>query len=153
LGTLNLPASGIVYVDAVALIYTIEQNPTYFPILEPVWRGLSSGVLRVATSELSLLETLVVPLRNRDQRLVSDHRALMDSRGFSLVPISQSILLAAAQLRASIQNFKTPDAIHCATAKSIGAAMVITNDRAWPSVPGLPAILLDDVVKASGSLP
>lgn len=35
MGSLTLPAGGAVYVDAMAVIYTVERFPDYWPLLEP----------------------------------------------------------------------------------------------------------------------
>ena len=35
----TLTASGIVYIDTMILIYTVERYPAYYPLLEPLWRG------------------------------------------------------------------------------------------------------------------
>ncbi len=35
MGTLTLPASGLVYLDANPVIYTVEKHPVYGPLLQP----------------------------------------------------------------------------------------------------------------------
>ena len=37
MGALSLPISGLVYIDTMALIYTVERYPAYWPLLEPLW--------------------------------------------------------------------------------------------------------------------
>ena len=59
MGSLNLPASGIVYVDTSPVIYSIEENSSYSQLLEPLWSALKAGQIMVVSSELILLETLV----------------------------------------------------------------------------------------------
>lgn len=61
MGQLNIPSSSIVYVDTAIVIYSIEKFPDYFPLLEPMWKQLQSSQIQVITSELTLLETLVMP--------------------------------------------------------------------------------------------
>jgi hypothetical protein len=34
---LTLPASGLVYLDANPVIYTVEKHPVYGPLLQPLW--------------------------------------------------------------------------------------------------------------------
>ncbi len=36
MGSLNLPASGIIYVDTSPVIYSIEENSIYRQLLEPL---------------------------------------------------------------------------------------------------------------------
>ena len=52
----------------------------------------------------------------------------------------------AARLRAET-GLKTPDALHAATALRAGCALFITNDADFRRVPGLPIIVLDDLLK------
>jgi hypothetical protein len=40
MGALMLPASGLVYIDTVGLIYTVERYTAYSPLLEPQWLAL-----------------------------------------------------------------------------------------------------------------
>ena len=53
MGALTLPASGLVYIDTMVLIYTVERFPTYWPLLEPLWLAvavkLGGGFQRLST--------------------------------------------------------------------------------------------------------
>ncbi|MBR8837929.1 MAG: hypothetical protein DSM106950_28985 [Stigonema ocellatum SAG 48.90 = DSM 106950] len=66
MGQLAFPDSAHVYIDTVTVIYAVEQTPTYGVLLNPLWNNLQAENLEVFTSELTLMETLVVPLRNSD---------------------------------------------------------------------------------------
>lgn len=66
MGQLILPSSSLVYVDTSPVIYSVEWNPNYFSLLQPLWLKLQAGEIEVVSSELILMETLVVPLRNAD---------------------------------------------------------------------------------------
>jgi hypothetical protein len=72
MGSLILPSSGPVYADAQIFIYSIEKHPTYAPILRPLWESVARGDLEVVSSELTLLETLVGPLKQGDAALEAD---------------------------------------------------------------------------------
>lgn len=146
MGALNLPPSGSVYVDAQSFIYTVEKFPQYLPVLRPLWAAVSAGTLRVVTSERSISECLVMPYRRADATLVADFETLFRDPGVSLVPITPAILRDAARLRAAITRFRTPDAIHAATALAAPAALVVTNDLDFRNVPGLPVEVLRDVI-------
>ncbi|MEH1931119.1 MAG: PIN domain-containing protein [Nostoc sp.] len=97
------------------------------------------------SSELILMEVLVVPLRNGNNSLVADYEELLLSSQVQLIPISQSILRQAANLRA-ISNLKTPDAIHATTGLSVTSNQFITNDKGFHNVPGLPVVILSEVL-------
>jgi predicted nucleic acid-binding protein len=145
MGTLNIPASSLVYVDTSTVIYSVEKFPEYVPLLAPLWLKLQAGEIEIVSSELILMETLVLPLRNSNSILINAYEQLLISSEMRLIPISQSILRQAANLRAT-SNLKTPDAIHAATALSVSCNQFITNDKGFRNVPGLPVVILSEVL-------
>lgn len=146
MGALKLPESGVVYIDTQILVYTVESHPKYAPALIPLWSASRQGAIQITTSELALLEVMVRPLRDSDHQLERDYREFLLNSDIHLKRIEQSILLDAAGLRAAIPSLRTPDAIHAATARSAGSAMLLTNDSGLKQVPGLNVVLLDEVV-------
>jgi predicted nucleic acid-binding protein len=142
---LVLPTSSRIYIDTVVAIYSVEWNPNYYSLLEPLWLKFQAGELEIISSELILMETLVLPLRNGDRFLVNAYEQLLLSEAMQLIPISQSILRQAANLRATT-SLKTPDAIHAATALSINCNQFITNDKGFRNIPGLPVVILSEVL-------
>ncbi|MHC5733859.1 type II toxin-antitoxin system VapC family toxin [Nostoc sp.] len=145
MGQLILPTSGSIYIDTSVAIYTIEGNPDYYSLLQPLWSKFYAGEIKIISSELILMEVLVVPLRNGNNSLVADYEELLLSSQVQLIPISQSILRQSANLRAT-SNLKTPDAIHAATALSVNSNQFITNDKGFRNVPGLPVVILSEVL-------
>jgi predicted nucleic acid-binding protein len=148
LGTLTLPASGAVYVDAQIAIYTVDKHPVYASVCRPVWEAVRRGQVTVVSSDLILLETLVEPIRIGDTLLAADREALWTQPYSLLLPITHNMLREAARLRAAIPGLKTPDAIHAATALLHGCVLFVSNDTGFKRVPGLPLVLLDDVLAA-----
>jgi predicted nucleic acid-binding protein len=145
MGTLNIPASSLVYVDTSTVIYSVEKFPEYVPLLAPLWLKLQAGEIEIVSSELILMETLVLPLRNSNSILINAYEQLLISSEMRLIPISQSILRQAANLRAT-SNLKTPDAIHTATALSVSCNQFITNDKGFRNIPSLPVVILSEVL-------
>ena len=145
MGTLNIPASSLVYVDTSIVIYSVEKFPEYLLLLEPLWFKLQTGEIEIISSELILMESLVLPLRNADTFLINAYEQLLLSSEIRLVPISQSILRQAANLRATT-NLKTPDAIHAATALSVNCNQFLTNDKGLRNVPNLPVVVLSELL-------
>ncbi|MDF0553467.1 hypothetical protein [Kamptonema sp. UHCC 0994] len=43
MGTLNIAASSVVYVDTSIIIYTVEKFPEYLPLLESMWVSFHTG--------------------------------------------------------------------------------------------------------------
>ena len=85
------------------------------------------------------------PLRDNNQPLVDDYEKLLDGSSISMLPIAANILRAAARIRATT-SIKTPDAIHAATALSVGCAQFITNDADYRKLSSLPVVVLKDLV-------
>lgn len=145
MGSLNLPSTGIIYVDTSPVIYSVEKHADFWPLLRPLWIASKEGQVEIISSELILLETLVGPLKAGDATLARDYERLFASIDVSLLPITANILREAAQLRAAT-SLKTPDAIHAATALISGCAQFITNDYGLRRVPGLNVVVLKDLI-------
>ncbi|MDZ8239489.1 MAG: PIN domain-containing protein [Nostoc sp. ChiQUE01a] len=145
MGQLILPSSSVIYIDTPVVIYSVEWNPDYYSLLQPLWLKFQTGEIQIISSELILMETLVLPLKNNDTFLLNAYEELLLSENMQLVPISQPVLRQAANLRATT-NLKTPDAIHAATALSVNCNQFITNDKGFRNVPGLPVIILSEVL-------
>lgn len=124
--------------DANFFIYYIENDT---PDLTGVVRRAIAGHWQLVTSEFTLTEVLVAPLRNGDMALANIDEQLREDRGvFELIPVSRSVLRAAARIRASIGN-KTPDAIHVATALEEHCAVFLSSDlriKLPSSIAGVP---------------
>jgi predicted nucleic acid-binding protein len=146
MGKLTLPASGLVYADTQIFIYSVEKHPVYAPLLQPLWHEVQAGRLEVVSSELSLMETLVAPLRNGDRALAWAYEQMFQAAGIRLLPITQPVLREAAALRAGSASLRTPDALHAATALLAGCASFLTNDAAFRRVSGHPVVLLDNAL-------
>ncbi|MEB3885927.1 type II toxin-antitoxin system VapC family toxin [Lyngbya sp. CCY1209] len=145
MGQLNLSDFQSVYIDTSVVIYTVEANPSYYSLLQPLWERFQIGDIELMTSELTLMEVLVMPIRQENYTLIEDYRNLLESTQIQLIPIEREILLGAAELRART-NLKTPDAIHATTAINANCDLFLTNDRAFDRISILSAIILDDVL-------
>ena len=145
MGTLTLPVSGLVYVDSNPLIYTVEKHPVYESLLQPRWLAAQARTIEIVSSELALMETLVLPLKNGDIILEQAYELTLLGAEMCLLPITQAILRRAAQLRATTK-LRTPDALHAATALEAGCALFVSNDAGFRAVPGLHVVILDDLL-------
>lgn len=147
MGQLILPSSGSVYIDTSVAIYSVEGSLDYWDLLQPLWFKSQIGEIKIVSSELTLMEALVRPLKTGDSLLVADYeRLLLNNEEVGLIPIDLSILREAARLRAGTK-LKTPDALHAATALLASCQMFLTNDYDYQRVPGLPAVILREVLE------
>lgn len=146
MGRLVPPASGNVYVDANCIIYSVEKVSPYAERLRPIWEAAVAGSIRVVSSEVTLLETLVRPLKEGNHRLEQLLLAfLLGSNEVRLVSVDAGILVHAARVRAET-GLKTPDAIHAATALAANCKMFLTNDKDFQRVHHLPVTVLSALV-------
>ena len=145
MGYIEVPESGLVYLDASPIIYAIEKISPYAEMLQPLWQVLSTEKVQIAGSELLLLEILVKPIQIGDGQLETSFRRFLSAKEMNLLPITTAVLEEAIRLRAKI-GIKTPDAIHAATAKLAGCDLFVTNDKLFERVPGLPVIVLNHYI-------
>ena len=147
MGPLTLPTHGPVYLDANGFIYSVERVEPYSTLLEPMWRQARAGEFDVASSDITILETLVKPLREGDEVVEMLLRSMFDAHEVSLIPATRELWEDAARIRADT-GLKTPDALHAATALNTGCAVFVTNDTDFRRVEGLPIVVLDDLIEA-----
>jgi len=141
---LNDLGEGPVALDTAIFIYFVEEHPLYLPLVEPVFKAIDSGKIRGVTSALTLLETIVVPLRSGDDALAKRYESLLTgSRGLTFVHLELPVLRAAAHLRA-LTRLKTPDAIQLAAAFTEGCSTFLANDQRYPQLPGIRILQLND---------
>ncbi|MBX7062009.1 MAG: PIN domain-containing protein [Pyrinomonadaceae bacterium] len=125
-----------VYLDTCIVIYIVEENSKFLPLIEQISR--STQDLSFTVSPLTELECMVMPLR-------TNNRDLLDKFGlwFENTPqltLNRQVFLEASKLRADLQSLKTPDAIHLAAAQYYGVDEFWTNDDRLKSVTGTPVV-------------
>ena len=150
MGPLMLPTGGLVYVDANAIIYSVERVEPYRGLLAPIWEEAKAGRFALASSELVALETLVKPLRDGNTRLEMLFRSILAAAELELIPATLVIWEDAARIRAET-GLATPDALHAATALRAACAAFMTNDADFRRVAGLPVVVLDDLVESESN--
>jgi len=135
----------VIGLDTAPFIYYTELRPSYADLLFPFFEAVERGEITVVTSILTLLETLVLPLRKGDTKLAEQYRnILFDTANLRTVMLSQEIAEEAAQLRA-LHNFKIADSIQIATAIDEDATCFLTNDKQLQKASTIPVLVLDDL--------
>ncbi len=145
MGALTLPSSGLVYLDANPIIYTVEKHPVYAPLLQPLWLAAQTNAIEAISSELALMEALVGPFKGGNAALERQYERALLGTDLRLIPITQPILREAARLRATTK-LKTPDALHLATAQHAGCVLFVTNDAGFRGIASLPLAILNDLL-------
>ena len=142
---LTLLLGGVVYIDASCFIYTMERIEPYRSLLEPMWQYAQDGNISIVSGHILVTETLVKPIRDANPDIEAQYRAMFESGAVRLLDAPYSVFDDAARIRAETR-LKTPDALHAATALSVGCTLFITNDRDFRRVPNLPVVILDDLL-------
>jgi predicted nucleic acid-binding protein len=123
-----------VYLDTNPIIYLTEGNPAFKAQIASLFEALDAADARLVTSELTLAEVLVRPLREQDTALVEAYERLFDTL-LQAQPVSREVLLLSAQLRAETRTLRTPDAIHVATAALVQASHFVSGDAGIRTLP------------------
>ena len=124
-----------VYLDANILIRMTEGTPEDRNALRSMLSAYVALGAVFITSELTLTEVLVHPIRFKRQDHIERYNRLL-SEFIEPKPVSREVLLTAASLRADLPSLRTPDAIHTATALLAKAAVFITGDRGIKTIQG-----------------
>ena len=144
MGLIEDLGAGPVALDTAVFIYFIEEDERFLPIVEQVFGAIDSGSLPGVTSTMTLLETLVGPIRAGNHRLAESYEALMSrSRGLHLVDLDRPVVRLGAKIRA-LAGLKTPDALQVATALQSECTAFLTNDRQIPSIGEMRTLQLQD---------
>lgn len=134
----------VVFLDTAPLIYFIEKNSHYLDVVKPVIELIVSQQAKGMTSTITLLEVLVLPLREGNKKLAEKYKTiLLSSNDLETCEISNAISERAAIIRAKY-GFKTPDSLQLATAIMRKADYFLTNDTALKQVNEIKVIILEE---------
>ncbi len=116
------------------------------PLVKPFFQALADGQFRVVTSTITIVETLVHPIRTKQVSLARRYQnILLNAPSITVYDLSPDIARITAEIRAH-HKIRTPDAIQLATAVYAKAGFFITNDRSLRKFPDLNVLVVDDLV-------
>jgi predicted nucleic acid-binding protein len=121
----------LIYLDTNVFIEAYENQGRLAQAFRTLFRSARRDQSILVTSELTLAELCVEPIRaGRDER-INLYRSLIQTRGsfIQAIAIDRDILFEAATCRARASALRLPDAIHIATAIMSNCEMFITNDK------------------------
>lgn len=133
MGAVSAALGRNVYFDTNIFIFAVEGLTDVEIQIKSLLRALASREITVVTSELTVAEVLVKPLRDGDLPLQRTYEQLLQTTPvFQVIPIQREILRTAAALRATTK-LKLPDTIHLATYDFIGCDSFLTGDLSFRS--------------------
>ena len=136
----QLPEGAIVLVDSAPWIYLLQDHPEFAPRFEGLFAAAEEGRLELALSTITLAEVLTGPYKAGQHALAKRYERALASH--HVVPFSVPVASEAARLRARY-GLKLPDAAQLASALEVGAAALVTHDRDFSAVQGIPILYGD----------
>lgn len=74
--------------DTSVFIYFIEENARFFNVVLPLFQAIADGKVNAATSEITFLELLVIPFREKDWALAEKYeKILFNNNSLTVYPI------------------------------------------------------------------
>lgn len=126
----------IVYLDANAVIYFVEQNPVWWPKITARVAALRVAGHGLAVSDLTRTECLVGPFTSGDATALASYQAFFSDPAVRVLPLTAAVCERAARIRAA-HRFKLPDALHLAAALEHGCGLFLTNDAQLARFPDI----------------
>lgn len=128
--------------DSCIIIYSIEGvapfQSTIMDLMQEINETQESILL---TSRLAMLECRTRPLRDGDTSLLHKYDGFFSAKRLMLIEVDSGVLDTATRLRAKY-GYRTPDAIHLASALEAGADLFITGDAALKDFAEVPVHLV-----------
>ncbi|MDG6245035.1 MAG: type II toxin-antitoxin system VapC family toxin [Methanolobus sp.] len=135
-------------IDSMLFIYLLEDNPDFSDICASILEDVETGKISGITSSITLLEILVKPKMNGNQKAVNDYKDILTNfPNLEIVNVDLEIADIASTLR-SRYSIKTPDAIQVATAINKGCSAFITNDFALQKIEEINVLILKDILSS-----
>ena len=122
------PVVADIYLDSCCFIYLVEGEPVWRTVVEQRLRDLEPSS-RLVTSQLARLECRTKPTRDGDRALLERYDMLFGADRVVVLDVTAHVIDRATDLRAR-HGFKTPDAIHLASALESAATEFWTGDSA-----------------------
>jgi predicted nucleic acid-binding protein len=134
----GLSEGATVLVDTAPWIYLLEDHAEFAPRFLGLFEAAERGQVQLALTTVTLAEVLTGPFKAGQTALAKRYETALSA--YQVVPLSAAVASLAAQLRVQYRQ-KLPDAVQLASALQIGAAALVTHDRDFSAVQGLPVLM------------
>lgn len=134
----GLTEGATVLVDTAPWIYLLEDHAEFASRFVGLFEAAERGQIQLALSTVTLAEVLTGPFKAGQTALAKRYETALGA--YQVVPLSAAVASLAAQLRVQYR-LKLPDAVQLASALQIGASALVTHDRDFSAVQGLPVLM------------
>jgi predicted nucleic acid-binding protein len=134
----GLSEGATVLVDTAPWIYLLEDHAEFAPRFLGLFEAAERGQIQLALSTVTMAKVLTGPYKAGQTALAKRYETALSA--YQVVPLSAAVASLAAQLRVQYR-LKLPDAVQLASALQIGAAALVTHDRDFSAVQGLPVLM------------
>lgn len=132
------------YLDSNIFIYLIERSTRWHDLALKVFVDADRSGTRLFTSDLTVAECLLQPHRHRNAPLISRYERFFEQDAeIARVAVDYGLLKYASHIGGAL-GMKLSDAIHVASALSVGCEMFVTNDHGIRAPDGLAITRLGD---------
>jgi len=136
----------IVGIDTVAFIYHFEENEKYLPFTNILFEMIENGKVRAVTSTITLMEILVKPKRDGNQKAANEYKFILQTfPNLEIRNIDAEVAERAAEIRAKY-GVKPPDALQVAASLINNAEVFITNDRELKKIREIETIVMNEAL-------
>ena len=133
----GLSPGALVLVDTAPWIYLLEDHPQFALLFLGLFEAAERGQIQLALTTITMAEVLTGPLKHKQSTLARRYENALNK--YQVLPLTATIASLAAQLRTQYR-LKLPDAVQLASALDMGAAALVTHDRDFSKVKGLPVL-------------
>ena len=134
-----------VFIDTAPIIYYIEANPQYGPLVKDIVAAFQSGRLNAFTSVITLVEVLPKPVEAGNEALAKQFSEfLIAGKNITMMEITTGIAESAGNFRGRYSFLKTMDAIQIAASLEAEADAFITNDTKLKRISEIKIIVLKE---------
>ncbi len=131
------------FLDTAPLIYYVEENRRYLPLVDVIFDRIFEEQLIGITSPISLAECLARPYRLGQTQLQQNYFNLITATNLVFTLIDQNMARQAAEFR-SRYNLELPDAFQIAVAVATNCEAFLTNDAMLRRITEIQVLVLDD---------
>jgi predicted nucleic acid-binding protein len=133
------------FLDTAPVVYFVEENPYFLPLVSPIFTQIENGFLIGVASPVTLAECLVMPYRMSDLILQQKFIDLLNNtENIDFFGSDRQVGQKSGELRAKY-NLQLPDALQIATAIASNCQAFLTNDGQLQRVTEVRVLLVSEL--------